>query len=249
MPHTLIILPTYNEALNIKPIIKSILSQKIRTDILVVDDNSPDGTAQIVKDNFSHTPHVNILHRPQKSGLAQAYSAGFHWALSQHYTYIVQMDADFSHDPHTLPTLIHEAHNHDLVIGSRYIPNGNIQGWSPLRLAISKVGNLYASLCLNVPIHDLTGGFNVWSRKALYYVTQIPLTSEGYGFQIELKYRAVKLGLSISEVPITFKDRTKGKSKMKTTTITEALLKIPMLRFKKYPTDSQLSILETPSSI
>ena len=228
---SLVIIPTYNEAGNIENLVRSIHQKKIDTDILVVDDNSPDGTGEIVKKLQSEFPRLHLLSRPGKSGLAKAYIAGFRWGLEQGYDWFVEMDADFSHRPEDLQKIITSFEGHDFVVGSRYTAGGATENWGLMRKSISKGGSLYARVILGYPINDWTGGFNAWSRKALEEIDIDKLQSEGYSFQIELKYKAMKKNLKGTEVPILFADRKAGESKMSMKIVVEAFYRVWILRF------------------
>jgi len=221
---TLVIIPTYNEAQNVGRLLDQILSFKKELDILVVDDSSPDGTGSVVKERKD--PKIHLLTRKQKQGLSQAYIAGFLWAIDKKYANIIQMDADFSHDPKDLLRIVNSLSKHDVVVGSRYIKGGRISGWSIDRKFISRAGNLYAQAMLRLPYKELTGGFNGWRRTTLEKLDVSSLKSKGYAFQIELKYRAHKLGVSIKEIPIHFRDRTVGKSKFSGNIVWEAAYKV-----------------------
>jgi dolichol-phosphate mannosyltransferase len=224
----LICVPTYNEAENIEQFIVAVFARcPPDAAILVADDNSPDGTAVIVENLIGRFPErLHILKRPQKQGLGPAYLAAFAWGLAKQYTVFLEMDADFSHNPKYIPAMLAEIQNHDVVIGSRNIQNGGTEGWSVFRNAVSKGGSLYARLILGCPIKDLTGGFNMWTRAALEKIGLENVVSQGYSFQVEMKYRAWKAGLRIKEIPIVFVDRTRGKSKMSKKIFLEALLNV-----------------------
>jgi apolipoprotein N-acyltransferase len=222
-PRTLVILPTYDEAATIGSVLDGLLGLEPPVDILVVDDGSPDGTAAIVRTRASADPRVRLLERDHKSGLASAYLAGFTIALEGEYDLVVEMDADLSHLPEELPRLLAAANERDLVIGSRYVPGGAVTNWSRSRIALSRAGNLYARLCLGLPLHDATSGFRVYRRSLLGSLLQDPIRSDGYGFQIELADRAWRSGHDVAEVPITFRERQQGKSKISRRIVAEAL--------------------------
>lgn len=233
MLNLLICIPTYNEAENIERLIVNIFEhmstppQRIVYTLLVIDDNSPDGTADIVESLIDKYPNrLHILRRSGKQGLGKAYLAAFDWGISRGYDAFLEMDADFSHNPKYVPEMIRHIQSHNVVIGSRNIKGGSVEGWSFLRNCISKGGSLYSRIVLGCPIRDLTGGFNMWSKKALLKIGLDSILSEGYLFQIEMKYRAWCAGCSIKEIPITFADRTQGVSKMSKKILFEALLKI-----------------------
>ena len=222
-PRTLVILPTYEEAATIGAVLDGLLALEPLVDILVVDDASADGTADIVRTRSSADPRVRLLQRGRKAGLASAYLEAFRVALAERFALIVEMDADLSHLPEQLPRLLAAARDHHLVIGSRYVPGGSVTNWSRARLALSRAGNLYARLCLGSPLHDATSGYRVYRRDLLERLLQDPIGSEGYGFQIELAYRAWRSGHGVAEVPITFREREHGRSKISRRIVFEAL--------------------------
>jgi dolichol-phosphate mannosyltransferase len=226
----LIAVPTYNEAQNIGPFIKAVFENipyLTQAEILVVDDNSPDGTAKIVEKMIPHSQNrLHILNRPEKQGLAKAYLAAFDWGLSRGYDVFLEMDADFSHNPLYIPEMLREILSHDVVIGSRNIKGGGVEGWSALRNLVSKGGSLYSRIVLGCPVKDLTGGFNMWTKEALEKIGIDKIISRGYSFQVEMKYRAYSAGCSIKEIPIIFPDRKQGVSKMSKGIFFEALLNI-----------------------
>jgi dolichol-phosphate mannosyltransferase len=232
---TLIITPTYNEKENIETVIDLVFKETSGLDlnILIVDDNSPDGTAQIVKSMMEnkYKDKLFILQREGKQGLATAYIAGFKWGIQNNYDVMVEMDADLSHNPIYLKDMINMTEKYDAVVGSRNVKGGGVKGWGFLRNFISKGGSLYARTILWMPIKDLTGGYNVWTKKVLLAIGLDKLISRGYSFQIELKYRTKKLGFKIAEYPIIFEDRLKGKSKMSKKIFFEAMLNVWKLRF------------------
>jgi dolichol-phosphate mannosyltransferase len=212
---TLIVVPTYNEAENIARLVAAVRASFPTAHLLVVDDASPDGTAAIVKRLTAQDDQVHLLERPGKLGLGSAYVAGFGWGLERGYQRFFEMDADFSHDPQDLPAF--EAAldaGADVVVGSRGVPGGGIRGWGPLRYALSKGGSLYSRLVLGVGLRDLTTGFKAYSRRALEQIDVATLRSNGYAFQIETSYRALRQQLRVVEIPIVFVDRRVGKSKM-----------------------------------
>jgi apolipoprotein N-acyltransferase len=222
-PRTLVILPTYDERETIEWVLERLTALPERVDILVVDDSSPDGTADLVRAQTQSEPRIRLLVRPAKSGLASAYLDGFRTALDEDYDLIVEMDSDLSHQPEELPGLLAGAREHDLTIGSRYVPGGSITNWSASRVALSRAGNRYARLMLSVPVHDATSGYRVYRRDLLNALLREPVRSEGYGFQIELVDRANRMGFDIGEVPITFKERAHGQSKISRRIVVEAL--------------------------
>ena len=222
-PRTLVILPTYNERATIGAVLDGLSATEGDLDLLVVDDGSPDGTGDIVRERSETDPRVRLVERPRKSGLASAYAVGFGRAIAEGYDLAVEMDSDLSHRPEELPRLLEAARRHHMVIGSRYIPGGSVTNWSRARVALSRAGNLYARFCLGFDIHDATSGFRVYRREALEEIIATPITSDGYGFQIELVYRAWNLGLSVGEAPISFREREHGQSKISRRIVVEAL--------------------------
>jgi len=198
--------------------------------LLVVDDSSPDKTADFVKEFSVNNPRVNLLVRQVKNGLGQAYIAGFKWGISKSYNVLVEMDADFSHRPEDLVQILREINNQDVVVGSRYIPGGATVNWGVLRKLISRGGSLYSRLILGYPVKDWTGGFNAWKTQVLQKIGLDQIQSNGYSFQIELKYKAQKNGFKVKEVPIVFEDRQVGQSKMSLKIVLEAFYKVWMIR-------------------
>ncbi|MCB0416834.1 MAG: polyprenol monophosphomannose synthase [Bdellovibrionales bacterium] len=227
---SLIVVPTYNEAENIDPLVRAIMDLSAGLSVLVVDDNSPDGTGRVVKKLQLEYPELHLLERAGKNGLAAAYGAGFAWALQRDFDAIVEMDADFSHDPKDLPRLLNALKDSDVAIGSRYVPGGKVTGWSLDRQIISRGGNVYAQLILRLPYKDLTGGFTAWSRRALEQVVVPAIQSKGYAFQVELKNRAHRAGMKLVEVPIHFRNRIVGESKMSGNIVWEAALRVLQMR-------------------
>jgi dolichol-phosphate mannosyltransferase len=229
-----VILPTYNEAENLERIVAAILEQLPESGrVLVVDDNSPDGTGEIADRLAEGNERVAVVHRAVKEGLGPAYLAGFRIALGAGAERIVEMDADFSHDPAYLPQLIEATESADLAIGSRYVPGGGVTDWGPLRRFISRGGSTYARLALGVPIRDLTGGFKCFRRIVLETIELETIQARGYAFQVETTYRAIKAGFRVVEVPIVFKDRADGTSKMSKAIVAEAIWRVPALRFRR----------------
>lgn len=228
----LVVIPTFNEVENIAPLLDRLLVEAPQTDILVVDDNSPDGTAQVVQEYVSRNPRIQILNRPQKEGLSLAYRAGFDWGLEKGYEYFIQMDADFSHDPQDANKMVEKLKQHDVVIASRYTPGGHVSGWGLHRQLISRGGNTYARLILGASPKDMTGGFNGWSRKVLEAIQYRTLVSRGYAYQVEMKHRALKAGFIPHEFPIHFRNRTKGESKMSSGIIFEAAYRVWRLKLE-----------------
>lgn len=227
---SVVVLPTYNEIDNLELVTAKIL-QMGDFDVLIVDDNSPDGTGQLADQlSLKHPGRVQVLHRPTKEGLGPAYLAGFSQALKEGYDYVFQMDADLSHDPSYLPELKAGLGASDVVLGSRNVPGGKSVGWPLRRRVLSKGGSLYARLVLGLPVHDLTGGFKGFRRQALEMLDLDSIHSNGYSFQIEMTYRCHKNKLSIAEVPITFVDRRNGTSKMSGGIVKEAMFLVLKLR-------------------
>jgi dolichol-phosphate mannosyltransferase len=220
---TLVVLPTYNEIENVEPMLRTLRKSTPQCDILVVDDASPDGTAALAEDVGHEIGQITVLHRSNKSGLGGAYRAGFAWGIEQGYDHFVEIDCDFSHDPLALPSLLSAAPDHDVVIGSRYIPGGHIPQWTLSRRLLSRGGNQYASLMLGLGVADSTAGYRVYSKDALEAIDFRSVKADGYGFQIEMTYRAKRAGASIIEVPISFTDREHGESKMSQAIVVEAL--------------------------
>ena len=231
-----LILPTYNEAQNLEPMVHAVLPQLAHTGaaatILVVDDASPDGTGAIADRLAEELDEVRVLHRESKDGLGRAYLAGFQTALDGGADLILQMDCDFSHDPADVPRLVEAAAGADLVLGSRYVPGGGVENWALRRRIQSRGGCAYARMILRVPVRDLTGGFKCWTRRALEALDFDGVDAHGYGFQIEMTYRAIRAGLSVTEVPIVFRERREGQSKMTAWITLEAVWKVPALRLR-----------------
>jgi dolichol-phosphate mannosyltransferase len=224
----LICIPTYNEAENIEPFINAVFGNlPACADILVIDDNSPDGTADIVEVLIiKYKERLHILKRSKKQGLAAAYLAAFNWGLSRKYDVFLEIDADFSHNPKYIPEMIEEIQTCDVVIGSRNIPGGGTEGWSFMRNILSKSGSFYSRAVLGCSIKDLTGGFTMWKKSALLKIGLDKIISKGYVFQVEMKYRSWRMGCSVKEIPIVFTDRKLGKSKMSKRIFFEALLNV-----------------------
>jgi len=226
-----VILPTYNEAGNIERMVEAV-GPKLGADdrILIVDDNSPDGTGRIADRLAAADSRIEALHRPAKEGLGPAYIAGFRRALEGGAGLVVQMDADFSHDPAYLPRLIAASALADLVLGSRYVPGGGITEWGAMRRLISRGGSLYSRVLLGVPVRDLTGGFKCFRREVLEEIDLDTVAASGYSFQVEMTYRVLKAGFEVLEVPITFRERQAGNSKMSTSIVIEAAWRVPAIR-------------------
>ena len=229
-----VIIPTYDERDNIEPLVASVRetleSCAPEHFLLVVDDNSPDGTGRIADRIARSDAHVKVLHREGKRGLGQAYLAGFRFALEQGAALVIEMDADFSHDPGYLPGLIEAAGEADLVIGSRYVSGGAVRNWGPLRRIVSRGGCWYARAVLGIDVRDLTGGFKCFRRVVLEAIDLDSVRSRGYAFQVELTYRAIERGFRVAEVPITFTERRVGSSKMSRAIVLEAIWMVPLLR-------------------
>ena len=222
----LVIIPTYQEAENIRLLIPDVLSQCPHVHILVVDDGSPDGTAGVVKNLPEFGSKIHILERQKKDGLGRAYLAGFKWGISHGYDYLIEMDADFSHRSIDLVKIVFEVKTNEFVVGSRWVVGGGTSNWSYFRKLISRGGSIYARLILGYPLKDWTGGFNGWQKKVLEGIDLDNISSEGYSFQIELKYRALKHGFNGVEVPILFEERRVGMSKMSLGIVLEALYRV-----------------------
>ncbi len=227
----LIIIPTYNENKNIKRLVNKILKIDNRLEILVVDDNSPDGTGDIVEELSKQYQRVHILHRNKKLGLGSAYIAGFKYALSRDYNLIFEMDADFSHDPRYLLNFIKEIKKHDVVVGSRYVKGGGVVNWPMHRLLLSYFANLYARAITGLPIKDTTAGYKCFQREVLEALDLDNFSAKGYGFQIETNFKCWRKGFSLSEIPIVFTERSAGKTKMNHNIIIEAIWIVWKLRF------------------
>ena len=230
---TLVISPTYNERKNIQSLVEQVLGPNPDYHLLVVDDNSPDKTAEKVKELQQLYPNLHLEERPGKAGLGTAYLFGFQWALDRHFEAIVQMDADLSHDPKDVPRLVAELENHDLVIGSRYVEGVSVVNW-PIRRRILRYGaNLYSRIITGMPINDATGGFKAWRGSLLDTIRLEKVRSQGYSFQIEMNFRAWRLEASIKEETIIFVDRTIGESKMSKSIMYEAIWMVWRLRIWK----------------
>ena len=229
-----ICLPTYNERENLEAMV-SALAEVLPEDsrILVIDDNSPDGTGEIADRLAAERGNVEVLHRPRKEGLGPAYLAGFRRALGLGADLVLEMDCDFSHDPADVPRLLAAADGADLVLGSRYVPGGGTKNWGVLRRVVSRVGSLYAQVLLGLRVRDLTGGFKCYRRAVLETIDLDAIKSKGYAFQIETTYRAIRAGFRVAEVPIVFVDRQVGGSKMSNSIVLEAIWKVPALRLSR----------------
>ena len=231
--NVLIIIPTYNESKNIQLIIDKITSIDEDYSILIVDDNSPDKTSDIVRNLMIANPNINLLNRKSKQGLGTAYCAGFKWAIDNNFDKVVQIDADLSHNPNDIPNLIEESCNYDLIIGSRYVNGINVVNWPLSRLMLSYFANVYAKFVTGLPIYDSTGGFKCHNINVLKSIDLDKIKSTGYSFQIEMNFIAWCKGFSIKENPIIFCDRTIGESKMSKKIVFEAMYMVPILKIKK----------------
>jgi dolichol-phosphate mannosyltransferase len=228
----LIVVPTYNEVENVDALLAGIARHAPGADVLFVDDGSRDGTIQRVGEHAGRRPgKIHVLQRAQKMGLGTAYVAGFRWALARGYDAVQEMDADLSHDPTDLPRTLDFPEGRQVVIGSRYVAGGSTADWGLARRAISRFGNVYARLILGLSVRDLTGGFNAWRREVLERVSLEGLRSAGYAFQIEMKYRALRAGFGLHEIPIVFRERRAGRSKMSARVALEAMIGVWAMRF------------------
>ena len=226
----LVCLPTYDERENLAPMVAAILAAAPQVDVLVIDDNSPDGTGQLADRLAAGDPRVKVLHRPGKQGLGRAYLAGFAWALARDYGLVLEMDCDFSHDPRYLPGMLAAAAEADLVLGSRYVAGGGTTNWGLARRLISRGGSFYARTILGLRVRDLTGGFKCFRREVLEAIDLPTVECTGYAFQIELTYRAARRGFKVRELPIVFADRRVGQSKMSRGIVLEAIRKVWSIR-------------------
>lgn len=227
---TLIVMPTYNERENVPQMVPLVLQQDPGIHVLIVDDNSPDGTGELADTMAAENERVHVLHRPGKQGLGTAYIAGFKWALERDYEYVFEMDSDFSHNPEHIPQFLEAARDYDLVLGSRYLKGVTVVNWPMSRLMLSYFANRYARTITGLPFTDTTGGFKCYRRKVLEEIDLDRITSEGYSFQIETTFRAWRKGFKIGEIKIIFTDRTEGTSKMSGKIIREAVWKVWWLR-------------------
>jgi dolichol-phosphate mannosyltransferase len=231
MNPAVVCIPTYNERDNVEAIARAALAADARVDVLVIDDSSPDGTGEIADEIAAGEPRVHVLHRSRKEGLGKAYLSGFCWALERSYQFILEMDADFSHDPKYLPRFLEAAQSGaDLVLGSRYVAGGGTVNWGMARQIVSRCGSFYARQVLGLRQRDLTGGFKCFRRRVLESVDLASVRSTGYAFQIELTYRTIKSGFRVQEIPIVFEDRRVGQSKMSWKIALEALTMVWKLR-------------------
>jgi dolichol-phosphate mannosyltransferase len=228
VPEAVVCLPTYNERENLDAMLRALGGKGVR--VLVIDDNSPDGTGDLADRLAEELDYVSVLHRPNKEGLGPAYLAGFRRALADGADLVLEMDCDFSHDPNDVPRLVAAAADADVVLGSRYVAGGGVRNWGLLRRVISAGGSWYARVLLQVQVRDLTGGFKCYRRAVLEAIALDAVHSKGYAFQIETTYRALRAGFRVVEVPITFSDREAGGSKMSKAIVAEAIWKVPLLR-------------------
>ena len=224
-------LPTYNERENLEPMLRALAGVLGPDDrVLVIDDSSPDGTGEIAERLAGELPFVDVLHRERKEGLGPAYLAGFRRALADGAELVLEMDCDFSHDPHDVPRLIDATRDADVALGSRYVRGGAIRNWGAVRRFVSFGGSAYARILLATSLHDLTGGFKCFRRRVLETIDLDAVTAKGYAFQIEMTYRALRAGFRVVEIPITFVDRAHGGSKMSRSIVLEAIWRVPLLR-------------------
>lgn len=231
----LVVIPTYNEAANLPAIVPQVLAQDPRLEVLVIDDNSPDGTGAIADKLAAENPRVHVVHRSGKLGLGTAYIAGFKWALERDYEYVFEMDADFSHDPAHLKDFLKAIPNADLVVGSRYLQGRvTVVNWPMGRLMLSYLANIYARWFTGLRIWDLTAGFKCFRRAVLEGIDLSAVRSNGYAFQIEMSFRAWRKGFKLVEIPIVFADRTDGQSKMSRAIVREAIWMVPRLRLQAW---------------
>jgi dolichol-phosphate mannosyltransferase len=228
VPQAVVCLPTYNERENLAAMLRALADKDVR--VLVIDDNSPDGTGELADELAAQLDHVDVLHRERKEGLGPAYLAGFRRALADGADLVLEMDCDFSHDPADVPRLIAAAEDADLVLGSRYVSGGGVRNWGLVRRFVSAGGSWYARVLLGVAVRDLTGGFKCYRRHVLERIDLDAIESKGYAFQIETTYRALRAGFRVKEIPITFADREAGGSKMSNSIVLEAMWKVPSLR-------------------
>jgi dolichol-phosphate mannosyltransferase len=235
---TLIIIPTYNEYENLPSLLDTLFSYAPESDVLVVDDNSPDGTGKLADQIHATDPRVHVLHRAGKLGLGTAYVAGFKYAIDHAYDVAFEMDADFSHDPQYLPGFLTAIEDADLVIGSRYIHGGDTPNWSFLRRCISGCGNIFARFMLGIPVHDCTAGYRCYRREVLESIDLDTVQSQGYAFQVEMAYRVLRQGFKIVEIPIVFMDRRVGQSKMSRKIVVEAFTYVLRARVGQVPMPS-----------
>jgi dolichol-phosphate mannosyltransferase len=229
VPQAVVCLPTYNERENLEPMLRALGDRGVR--VLVIDDNSPDGTGEIADRLAGELDYVDVLHRERKEGLGPAYLAGFRRALADGADFVLEMDCDFSHSPDDVPRLLAAAEDADLVLGSRYVRGGSIGNWGFVRRFVSAGGSFYARVLLGSPVRDLTGGFKCYRRRVLETIDLDAIESKGYAFQIETTYRAARAGFRVVEIPIHFVDREEGGSKMSRAIVAEGMWKVPALRW------------------
>ena len=232
MNDKLVIIPTYDEKENVRPIAEAIFQVEPSADLLFVDDNSPDGTGQVIDQLCAREPRIHVVHKPGKSGLGRAYITGFKWALEHGYEFIFEMDADFSHDPREIPNFVRAAQKADLVLGSRYVDGIRIINWPLRRLLLSKGAATYIRLITGMPVTDPTGGFKCYRRRVLEAIDLERIVSNGYSFQVEMTHTAWQKGFRIAEIPITFEDRRAGYSKMSSAIFKEAVWMVWKLAFR-----------------
>jgi dolichol-phosphate mannosyltransferase len=228
VPKAVVCLPTYNERENLEPMLRALGDKGVR--VLVIDDNSPDGTGRLADQLADELDYVDVLHRERKEGLGPAYLAGFRRALASDAELVLEMDCDFSHDPEDVPRLVAAAADADVVLGSRYVAGGAVRNWGVVRRFVSAGGSWYARMLLGAPVRDLTGGFKCYRREVLEAIDLDAIDAKGYAFQIETTYRALRKGFRVAEIPITFADREAGGSKMSKSIVAEAIWKVPALR-------------------
>lgn len=244
-----LVLPTYNEAENVEAFVEAARAKlPASAQLLIVDDSSPDGTGALAEVLAEQHQNVSVLHRQVKEGLGPAYIAGFRHALAAGAGLVLEMDSDFSHDPAYLPRLLEAARRADVVLGSRYVPGGGVSDWGPLRKAISRGGSAYAKLVLGVDVQDMTGGFKCFHREVLEAIDFDSIQARGYAFQVEMTYRAIRAGFKVVEVPIVFRDRRVGNSKMDRSIVAEALWRVPLLRFGPRHVAKPKTVSEAPVS-
>ena len=232
MNSALVIVPTYNERENLQPLAEALLQLAVPVDLLVVDDNSPDGTGKLADDLAAAHPSIHVLHRSEKNGLGRAYCAGFQWALQRHYEFILEMDGDFSHNPADIPKFLEAARTADLVLGSRYSNGIRVINWPLGRLLLSMMAGIYVRAITGLPVSDPTGGFKCFRRRALEVLDLDAVKSNGYSFQIEITHKIWRRGMKVAEVPIIFTDRFQGSSKMSRRIVWEALAMVWRLWFQ-----------------
>jgi dolichol-phosphate mannosyltransferase len=244
----LVVIPTYNEIENLTEITRRVLAATDEVDILVVDDNSPDGTGRLADELAADNIHISVLHRPAKSGLGNAYRAGFDWGLRQGYEFLVEMDGDGSHRPEQLPALLEGIRDSDVVLGSRWVEGGGAPVWAFRRRLLSRAGSLYARVALGLPFSDITGGYRVFRAAALTAIDYNAVVAQGYCFQIEMLWRASRAGLAIREVPINFAERLAGESKMDLSIVVEAMARVTLWGVADLPRRAASLLGDGPAS-